>query len=132
MTKHTDYAVRLLLLLANRNPELVTIQEVARTYDISKNHLMKVAHRLVQENYVKSVRGRNGGLLLSRPPEQINIGELVRATEPTSVLIEGFQVETDGGVITPAGFNHVLGESLTAFMNVLDTYTLKDLMAQKK
>lgn len=132
MTKHTDYAVRLLLLLAVRNPELVTIQEVARTYDISKNHLMKVAHKLVQENYVSSVRGRNGGLLLSRPPEQINIGELVRATEATSVLVECFRAETNACIITPAcGFRHVLEEALTAYMNVLDTYSLADLMRQR-
>lgn len=132
MTKHTDYAVRLLLLLAIRNPELVTIQDVAQTYGISKNHLMKVAHKLVQEDYVKSVRGRNGGLLLSRSPDQINVGELVRTTEATSVLVECFRQETNACIITPAcGFRLVLQEALGAYMGVLDSYTLQDLMAER-
>jgi Rrf2 family nitric oxide-sensitive transcriptional repressor len=132
MTKHTDYAIRLLLLLALRSPELVTIQEVAIKYGISKNHLMKVAHKLVQENYVKSVRGRNGGLLLARAPELIEIGSLVRATEATSVLVECFRAETNTCIITPAcGFRTVLEEALAAYMSVLDSYTLNDLMSKR-
>ena len=132
MTKHTDYAVRILLLLALRSPELVTIQDVAKTYDISKNHLMKVAHKLVQEKYVKSVRGRNGGLLLARAPELINIGELVKSTEATSVLVECFVDKTNTCIITPAcGFKGVLHEALEAYMNTLNKYTLRDLMGQQ-
>jgi len=132
MTKHTDYAIRLLLLLALRSPELVTIQEVAAKYGISKNHLMKVAHKLVQENYVKSVRGRNGGLLLGRAPELIRIGELVRTTEANSVLVECFREKTNTCIITPAcGFRTVLQEAMAAYMNVLDGYTLKDLMDKR-
>lgn len=129
MTKHTDYAIRMLLLLAMRDPELVTIQEVARTYDISKNHLMKVAHKLVQENYVRSVRGRNGGLLLARAPELINVGELVKATEISFPLVEAFHSDANNKDVPSADkFRNVIDEALAAYMNVLDGYSLRDLM----
>ena len=82
--------------------------------------------------YVKSVRGRNGGLLLARAPELINIGELVKSTEATSVLVECFVDKTNTCIITPAcGFKGVLHEALEAYMNTLNKYTLRDLMGQQ-
>ena len=115
--------------MAMRDPELVTIQEVARTYDISKNHLMKVAHKLVQENYVRSVRGRNGGLLLARATELINVGELVKATEISFPLVESFHEDKNNKDVPSADkFRNVINEALDAYMSVLAGYTLRDLM----
>ncbi len=88
LTLHTDYALRLLTLLAMEQDGLHTIEEVARRYGISRNHLMKVTQTLAQFGYLESVRGRGGGIRLGRPAEEINLGAVVRATEDGFALVE--------------------------------------------
>ncbi|SDG83205.1 transcriptional regulator, BadM/Rrf2 family [Duganella sp. OV458] len=82
LTTFTDYGLRTLLYLGPGGDRLVTIEDIAATHAISKNHLMKVVHQLGVAGYVETVRGRNGGLRLRRAPANINLGALVRATEP--------------------------------------------------
>jgi Rrf2 family nitric oxide-sensitive transcriptional repressor len=127
LTRYTDYALRVLMHLAARPERLSSISEIARSYGISQNHLMKVVHDLRKEGYVAAVRGRAGGVRLARPPAEINIGEIVRHAE------EGFDlVECGSCVIAPAcGLTGVLGQALGAFMRVLDGYTLADLVADR-
>jgi Rrf2 family nitric oxide-sensitive transcriptional repressor len=127
LTRYTDYAMRVLLYLGTRPDKICPIAEIARTYGISQNHLMKVVNDLSNAGYVTSVRGRAGGLLLGRSAEAINIGEVVRHTE------EGFDlVDCPSCFIAPAcGLNVALGEALAAFLAVLDGYTLADLIAKR-
>jgi Rrf2 family nitric oxide-sensitive transcriptional repressor len=128
LTLFTDYAIRVLLYLGARPERLCSIGEVAQAYRISQNHLMKVVNRLSREGYVESVRGRSGGIRLGRLPEAINIGALVRQTE------DGFELVDCGHcVIAPAcGVTGVLAEAMRAFMDVLDRYTLADMLARKQ
>jgi Rrf2 family nitric oxide-sensitive transcriptional repressor len=127
LTRYTDYALRVLMHLAARPDRLSSIGEIARSYGISQNHLMKVVHDLRKAGYVDAVRGRSGGIRLARPPAEINVGAVVRHTE------EGFDLVDCGScVIAPAcGLTGVLGEALGAFMRVLDSYTLGDLTANR-
>jgi Rrf2 family transcriptional regulator, nitric oxide-sensitive transcriptional repressor len=69
LTVYSDYALRLLMYLALKKDGLATIAEIAATYDISRNHLMKVAYELGIAGYVVTVRGRGGGLRLAEPVE---------------------------------------------------------------
>ena len=91
LTIYTDYALRLLMYLALKDDGLATIAEVAQSYDISKNHLMKVAHQLGVAGFIETVRGRHGGLRLARPVERIGLGDVVRHTEPDTALVPCFK-----------------------------------------
>ena len=126
LTLFSDYALRVLLYLAARPDRLCSIGEIARAYGISQNHLMKVANELARSGYVNSLRGRSGGLRLARPPEEINVGSVIRQTE------DGFDlVDCASCVIAPAcGMTGVLKEAISAFLSVLDRYALADLMTQ--
>lgn len=129
LTRHTDYALRLLMLLAVEPQDIHTIEEAARRYAISRNHLMKVALRLSQAGFVTSLRGRKGGLQLARPADEINLGAVVRATEDNFALVECFDAERDACVISSAcGLKGPLEEALLAFLTTLDRYSLKDLI----
>ena len=127
LTRYTDYALRVLTYLGAQPDKVCSIAEIARAYDISQNHLMKVAHDLGKAGYIEGVRGRSGGIRLGKPAEQINVGDVVRHTE------EGFDlVECGGCAIAPAcELTGVLHEALTAFMTVLDRYTLADLLKRR-
>ncbi|API61210.1 Rrf2 family transcriptional regulator [Tardibacter chloracetimidivorans] len=128
LTLFTDYSIRVLLHLAARPERLCSIAEVAQAYRISQNHLMKVVNDLARSGYIDSVRGRGGGIRLGRPPEEINIGALVRHTE------EGFNLVDCGScALAPAcGMTGVLKEALGAFLAVLDRYSLADLMGKRQ
>ncbi|OJW71342.1 MAG: Rrf2 family transcriptional regulator [Sphingomonadales bacterium 63-6] len=127
LTRYTDYAMRVLLYLGRKPGELASIAAIARAYAISQNHLMKVVNDLVNAGYLESVRGRNGGIRLARPPQEINVGALVRHTEDDFDL-----VGCGACVIAPAcGLTSVLDEALLAFLNVLDGYSLADVLARK-
>jgi Rrf2 family nitric oxide-sensitive transcriptional repressor len=130
LTLHTDFALRLLMLLALEPDGLHTIEEAARRYRISRNHLMKVVQTLAQQGFIDSQRGRGGGLRLARPAEKVNLGAVIRATEDSLALVECFEVGQNTCVIAPAcGLRSPLGEALRAFFAVLDGYTLADLVA---
>lgn len=129
LTLHTDYSLRLLMLLAMEPDALHTIEEVAQRYDISRNHLMKVVQTLGQAGFVQSLRGRSGGLRLAQPAARINLGAVVRATEDNFALVECFDRERNTCVVAPAcGLRGPIEEALQAFLGVLDRYSLADLI----
>ena len=134
LNQQTDYALRVLLLLAEQEsvepPRLYTIREIAEFHQISRNHLMKVVNTLTEHGYVQSQRGRNGGLKLGRPSKDINIGDVVRSMENSWALVE---------CLSPAGshcriqgrcrLQSVLQQALHAFWSKLDQFSLADVSA---
>lgn len=88
LTRFTDYALRLLIHLAERPGARCTIAEVAAAQRVSEHHLGKVAHALARAGLVKAARGRMGGLSLARPADAITVGEVVRRLEPTDALAD--------------------------------------------
>lgn len=128
LTLYTDYSLRLLMHCAVRQGALVTIQEVADTFGISKNHLMKVAFELGRKGYLETVRGRGGGLKLARPADRIRLGEVVRAMEEDLGPVECFDPATNTcPIIAACRLKGALGRALNAYLAVLDGYTLADL-----
>jgi len=129
LTVYTDYALRLLIYLAVSGEGLATIEEIAESYGVSKNHLMKVAHQLGVGGYIKTMRGRHGGLRLAKPPKEIGLGDVVRYTEAAlSAAIRLEPLEDDCEVQPDCVIHEALGNARRAFIAVLDEYTLDDLV----
>ena len=128
LTNFSDYALRVLLYAAARHNELITIEETAKVYGISKAHLMKVVNQLTRSGYLKAVRGRSGGLTLAMRPNKISLGDVVRATEPDFALVECFSTDNRCLITPRCRLRGVLREALGAFVATLDRYTLADLV----
>ena len=129
LTQYTDFALRMLMLLALEPDEIHTVEEVARRYEISRHHLTKVAQRLVQTGFVCGLRGRGGGLRLALLPQEINLGAVVRATEDNFALVECFDKGRNQCVVTAAcSLRGPLEDALHAFLRELDKQTLADLL----
>jgi Rrf2 family transcriptional regulator, nitric oxide-sensitive transcriptional repressor len=129
LTTYTDYALRTLMYLAANRDRLVTIQDIADAHHIAKNHLTKVVHHLGILGLVGSLRGRNGGLRLGREPAQINIGAVVRSTEPDFFMAECFNPEKSRCIMKAACIlKDALHTATNAYLAVLDGVTLEDLM----
>lgn len=128
LTSFSDYTLRTLMYLALRPDTMCTIDEIAVAYGISVNHLTKVVHQSAQAGDIQTLRGQGGGLRLARRPETINIGAVLRRTEPDLEIAPCFGAGT-ACVIQPACvLQGVLGDALAAFFAVLDRTTLADLV----
>ena len=128
-TERTDYALCVLVHLAVNGGGLATIGEIAEQYGISRNHLAKVVWELGRAGFVKTVRGRGGGLRLAREAETISIGAVARHTERAIPLAEC----SSGGphslrITSRCNYRIILSEAAEAFFAVLDRYTVGDLV----
>jgi len=134
LTLYTDYSLRVLVYVGLKDGGLATISEIAGAYGISRNHLVKVVHNLSSQGYIDALRGKGGGLRLSRPAEKINIGDVVRHTEPNFDLVECFNQDDPGACpITPVcKLKGALGKAYRAFMAVLDELTLADVLSNRQ
>jgi len=132
LTLYTDYSLRVLVYLGMRPESQATISEIAEAYGISRNHLVKVVHHLGQTGYVHTTRGKSGGIRLGKPAHDIIIGQVVRTTEPHMNLLECFDNEMNTCPITSAcALKRALYQARKAFMDVLDQYTLADMLGNR-
>ena len=132
LTTYSDYALRTLMLLAENRDRLMTIQEIADLHGIAKNHLTKVVHHLGQLGIIETLRGRNGGLRLAMEPKDVDIGKLLRSTEPDFFMAECFDRTKNRCIYSPTCFlKSKLQEATTAYLDVLSDVTLADLVNQR-
>ena len=132
LTAYTDYALRTLMYLAVRPERAATIAEIAATYAISEAHLTKIVHQLGLSGEIATTRGRGGGLRLGKPAETINLGLLVRRTEPDMALVACFGGAGGCAIDGACALSGALREALDAFLAVLDRYSLADLVAPRQ
>ena len=128
ITRYTDYSLRVLVFLATQGDRLSTIQQIAESYDISRNHLMKVVHRLNKRGYIETVRGKKGGMRLRLPPSDINIGVLIRETEQELGVVECLSSGNACKIAPVCGLKSMFSEAVEAFLSTLDQYTLEDVI----
>ncbi|CEG07200.1 HTH-type transcriptional repressor NsrR [Afipia felis] len=133
LTNFSDYALRILMYAAVvPDGRLITIEETAEAYGISRAHLMKVANQLTRAGYMKAVRGRSGGLTLAKRPDRIRLSDVLRATEPDFALVECMTADNRCMISPRCRLRGALNEALAAFLETLDGYTLADLILSPK
>ena len=132
LTQFSDYSLRLVLYLACHPEKVVSADEISRAFGISRHHLVKVVQTLTDLGVVEAQRGRGGGMRLAKRPSEINLGWLIRRTEPHFDLVECFDPEANTCSIAPAcGLKGALHRALNAFLGVLDEYSLDQLLTQR-
>jgi len=132
LTTFTDYALRVLLFLATAPEGRGRIADIASAYRISEHHLVKVVHHLGREGLLANTRGRGGGLRLARPASQINVGHVVRTAEEPSVLVECFAPGGNCAITGSCRLAGALQKAHDAFYEVLDGFTLEDLLVRSQ
>jgi Rrf2 family nitric oxide-sensitive transcriptional repressor len=133
LSSFTDYALRVLIYAAVRPETRCVTTDVATAFGISRHHVVKVVNELQHLGYLDTTRGRAGGFALATPPDRIRVGEVVRRTEGTLALVECFDRGTNTCPLARAcGLKGVLGEAFDAFLAVLDSHSLADLVAQPR
>ncbi len=139
LNQQTDLAFRILIYLANQSrwtdggaestqtPALPKIREIADYFEVSYNHLMKVANLLASRGHVHARRGKGGGLELARAPEDISLGEVARDVECHWELVDCFGDEPRCPIRGGCRLAPILAEALDAFWGILDRHSLADI-----
>lgn len=125
VTKRTNIALRVMMFCAANPGRLATKAEISQVCQTSENHLAQVINQLAQIGLLHTQRGRNGGLSLARPPQDVTIGEVFRALEGPLPLAECFSDTDDScpadlslpfatgparrgrGLLCPFGWHHI-------------------------
>lgn len=128
LTHYTDYALRVLIYLSlQEKDQRVTINDISEHFEIPRNHLVKVVHRLGQLHYIKTVRGKNGGITLAEHANTLRIGDVVRNMEAKLDIVD-CSLPSACPILPQCKLKNVLNEARDAFLQVLDHYTLQDLL----
>lgn len=126
LTKHTDYAFRVLIFLASMPEDrLSTVQEIAETFDVSRSHIMKIVHKLAGAGLIQASRGQHGGLRLGQPRDAINLRQVVELMEVTLT-----PVNCDDPVCLirkNCTLKNILFDAQRQFLEHVEQYTLADL-----
>lgn len=130
LSLHSDYALRVLMALAAGDRQL-SVEEIARRYGISRNHLAKVAQRLQSEGFVTTYRGRGGGMRLAKPAEDIGVGDVVRRFENLDSFVGCFAGGGGCAVNGLCALKPALGGAVEAFLAHLDGFRLSDLVPDR-
>ncbi|RYE42840.1 MAG: Rrf2 family transcriptional regulator [Hyphomicrobiales bacterium] len=128
LTTMTDFALRLLMYVGNQPHRLCTISEVSAAYGISEAHLMKVTHQLGLHGWIKTLRGKGGGMRLAHAPSEINLGAVVRSIEPDFALVECFATGSKCVLTGRCQLSSMLEGAIQAFMEHLNRHSLADLL----
>ncbi len=131
LKRYTDYSLRVLIYLGTQPERLVTISEIAEAFSISKNHLMKVAKDLVAQGFVRSVKGKAGGLMLALDPTQINIGQVVRRMESDFEWVECLGNSNTCCILPACKLKPILFDAGQEFLKALDPYSLADVLMNR-
>lgn len=130
LNKSTGDAIRILIACARADGALVKVVDLSATLDITMQNVFKIVHILSRAGLTAAVRGRHGGVRLSRPADAIFIGDIVRAMEQTETATDAGARASEGA--SAAGdVTRVLGDALDAFIAVLDRHSLADMVARE-
>ncbi|MHB1053688.1 MAG: Rrf2 family transcriptional regulator [Thiobacillus sp.] len=126
LTKHTDYAFRVLIYLASiPEDRLSTVQEIAVQFDVSRSHIMKIVQQLAGAGLIHASRGQHGGIKLGQPKEAIDLRSVIELMEATLA-----PVNCDDPVCIikkNCSLKNILFEAQRQFLEHVEHYTLADL-----
>ena len=133
LTKFTDYSFRVLLHAVSLDQNcLTTIEESALVFGVSRAHLKKVVLCLTQSGFLIGQRGRSGGFRLALPPAQINLGDVIRATEPDFDMVECFQTDNACRLTAGCRLPAIVIRATQNYLSVFDACTLADLVVKPR
>ena len=130
LSLHSDYALRILMALAAKGARL-SVDDIARQYGISRNHLAKVAQELQAQGYGTNIRGRKGGMELAQEPRDIVVGAVVRKFERLDGFAGCFENGVGCAVNGVCGLKPALAGAVEAFLAHLDRISLVDLVPDR-
>ena len=112
--------------------ELSRVPDIAKAYGVSELFLFKILKPLVKAGFIHTVRGRNGGISLGKPAEEITLFDVIRVTEDSFAMAECFENDAaECPLVNSCALNSAWREALDAFLASLQKHTIADLAASR-
>ena len=109
----------------------VSLKKIAEKYDISESYLEQLFAKLRKSGYIDTVRGPQGGYFLSRKPDEITVGMILRTLEGDITTSECVSKEVCSRESICA--TRVILEKIeNSINNVIDNITLADMYEERK
>lgn len=132
LTKRTDYGIRVLMYCALNQDYPNRIAQIAEACCISEFFLFKILQPLGKAGIIETVRGRNGGVRLCRPADQITVLDVVKATEESFYMAECFgKHKISCPLVGNCNLSSVFQKALNAFFDVLKRYSIECLVQDR-
>jgi len=129
LTTRSRYGTRLLLDMAEHyNDGPIHLVSIADRQGISVKYLEQIIIPLKKAMFVKSVRGPKGGHMLAKPPEDINVGEIVALLEEGANLVDCTDNENACERSKTCPTRGIWREAAQAMFEKLESITLADLL----
>lgn len=129
LSKFTDYSFRILMYLGNNPDKLSTVDELSSILGLSTHHVKKIVYKLSTNNYILSLKGRNGGIKLGMDPKDINLDKLLEITEDNLDILECFSIENNTCSLNNCcKLKPIINDALESFKLELSKYTLDDIL----
>ena len=126
-----DYAVRALLGLAERAPELSTIDVVIGEQNLPRKFAESILSDLRRAGLVRSQRGAHGGYALARPASEITLGAIFRAVDGPLAEVRGRRPDQTSYTGVAEHLPHVWVAVRASLRRVLDETTLQQVLTGK-
>ena len=130
LNSYTEYAFRILLYLLMNKEKRVKVQDIADYYSASLNHFNKVVQKLSKLGYIKTSRGKNGGVLITQEGEEVTLDKLILQMEPPEELAQcsGGSSHVECRLASHCKLRQVFQSAQTGFYAHLRDYKIKDLV----
>jgi Rrf2 family transcriptional regulator, iron-sulfur cluster assembly transcription factor len=129
LSTRSRYGTRLMVDMAQHyNQGPIQLGDIAKRQDVSVKYLEQIIIPLKKAHYIESVRGPKGGHVLTKPPEEITLGEIVALLEEGTSLVE---CSDNAGVCQRADIcptRLIWKEASEAMFERLQAITLADLV----
>ncbi len=133
LSTRSRYGTRMLLDIAmhcENGP--VRIGEISKRQGVSVKYLEKLIRPLKKGGFVKSRRGPKGGHMLTKTPDQITVGEVVRLMEGDLALTECSRNGKSCPIATDCLTRRIWIEATEAIFEKLDAITFAELLAEAR
>ena len=138
LAKGTDYAYRILMLVAMNDGRTLTVESVSSSLRLSRTHCMKIIAKLSNNGFLKTTRGRGGGLQLGLEPEQIRMGEVAKVMEADFGFVECLcprcddEPQPDCPMFGGCEMSRIMSKSVKQFIANLNEHSLADVLSRSK
>jgi len=133
LSTRSRYGTRMMVDLAQHYDEgLIQLSSIAKRQDISIKYLEQLIIPLKKANYIRSVRGPKGGHMLTKPPQDITVGEIVRVLEGDVSLSRCIEDPDICHRVDTCLTRDIWKVATSAMYKELNSYTLSEVIKRKQ
>jgi len=129
-TKRADYGLMAIHYIATQGDDgAVSAKRIAEEFNIPPERLAKILQRLAKKKLIESHNGPKGGYVLTRGPEEITVGQVVRALEGPINIVECLEEDSECPQMARCTLRRPVRKIQAAISHMLDTMSLAELAA---